>query len=49
VVNRQYAMAIVSLDQIRTVDKRRIIRKVGHARPTVVAKIKRVIQEMLMD
>lgn len=40
---------MVVLDQIRTVDKRRLIRKAGRAGRAVVEKIKQVIREMLVD
>lgn len=40
---------MVVLDQIRTVDKRRLLKKAGQARPGVVAQVKKVIQEMLVD
>jgi len=37
------------LDQIRTVDKRRSIRKLGRIESKAIASIKSVIQEMLVD
>ncbi len=40
---------MVALDQIRTVDKRRLIKKSGRIRTAVIAQIKRVLQEMLVD
>jgi mRNA interferase MazF len=39
---------MVALDQIRTVDKRRLLRRVGKAKRSVVEGIKQVIQEMLV-
>jgi mRNA interferase MazF len=40
---------VVALDQIRTVDKRRLVKKAGRARGAVVSGIKQTIQEMLVD
>ncbi|PJZ70855.1 growth inhibitor PemK [Leptospira perolatii] len=37
------------LDQIRTVDKARLIKKLGKLESKTVTKVKRVIQEMLVD
>ena len=39
---------MVALDQIRTVDKRRLIKKAGTAPPRVIAAIKAAIHEMLV-
>lgn len=39
----------IVLDQIRTVDKRRLIKKLGKINETAVKKIKNVIREMLVD
>jgi len=39
----------VVLDQIRTVDKARLIKKIGRLQPETVQTIKAVIQEMLVD
>jgi mRNA-degrading endonuclease toxin of MazEF toxin-antitoxin module len=39
---------MVALDQIRTIDKRRVAKRLGKARPAVVSTIKRVIDEMLV-
>ena len=39
----------VVLDQIRTVDKARLIKKLGRLQPETVQTIKAVIQEMLVD
>lgn len=40
---------MVALDQIRPVDKRRLIKKIGHAGRTVVDRVKQVIHEMLVQ
>lgn len=39
----------IVLDQIRTIDKSRIIRKVGKISPQQIQKVKSVIKEMLVD
>ena len=39
----------VVLDQIRTVDKARLIKKLGRLQPETVQTVKAVIQEMLVD
>ena len=39
----------VVLDQIRTVDQRRLIRRLGKLDTTVISSAKSVIQEMLVD
>ena len=39
----------IVLDQIRTIDKRRLIRKLGRLEAKTVASVKSVIQEMLVD
>ena len=39
----------IVLDQIRTVDKIRLVKKLGTLDPRTVKKVKRVIQEMLVD
>ena len=39
----------IVLDQIRTVDKRRLIRKLGHLNQKTIRKVKAVIKEMLVD
>ncbi|MBM9548925.1 type II toxin-antitoxin system PemK/MazF family toxin [Leptospira sp. 201903074] len=39
----------IVLDQIRTVDKTRLIQKLGSTDPKTIQKIKKVIQEMLVD
>jgi mRNA-degrading endonuclease toxin of MazEF toxin-antitoxin module len=40
---------MIALDQIRTIDKRRLIRKVGSAKREVRERIKGVILEMLVQ
>ncbi len=39
----------IVLDQIRTVDRKRIIKKVGSLNPKIIAEIKNVIHEMLIE
>lgn len=39
----------IVLDQIRTIDKRRVIRVLGHASHEVIIQIKAVIKETLVD
>ena len=39
----------IVLDQIRTVDKQRLVIKLGQLRPSLIKKVKAVIQEMLVD
>ena len=39
----------VALDQIRTVDKRRLVRRLGHADKETIRKIKTTIHEMLVE
>ena len=39
----------IVLDQIKTVNKIRIIKKMGKAEKNVIKNIKRVIKEMLVD
>jgi len=41
--------AFIVLDQIRTIDKIRITKKVGKITPEIIRKVKLVIQEMLVD
>lgn len=40
---------MVALDQIRTVDKRRLVKRLGRANPLTVRKIKQVLYEMLVQ
>jgi mRNA interferase MazF len=47
-INFQRKKGMVALDQIRTIDKRRVAKRLGKARPAVVSTIKRVIDEMLV-
>lgn len=44
----QRKKGMVALDQIRTIDKRRVVKRLGKARPSVVSAIKLVIDEMLV-
>jgi mRNA interferase MazF len=39
----------IVLDQIRTVDKQRLVARLGQLRPSLIKKVKAVIQEMLVD
>jgi mRNA interferase MazF len=39
----------IVLDQIRTVDKQRLVAKLGQLRPSLIKKVKAIIQEMLVD
>lgn len=48
-INFQRKKGMVALDQIRTIDKRRIVKRLGKSRPVVVGGIKRVIDEMLVQ
>jgi mRNA interferase MazF len=44
----QRKKGMVALDQIRTIDKRRVIKLIGSARPPVIQAVKSVIEEMLI-
>jgi mRNA interferase MazF len=44
----QSKKGMVALDQIRTIDKRRVLKRLGNARPPIVAAIKRILDEMLV-
>ena len=37
------------LDQIRTIDKQRVVRSLGKLQPADILKIKKVIREMLVE
>lgn len=39
----------IVLDQIRTIDKRRLIKKLGELDKSSIEKVKKIIQEMLVD
>lgn len=39
----------IVLDQIRTVDKKRLVKKLGRVQPRTINKIKSIIKEMLVD
>jgi mRNA interferase MazF len=45
----QCKSAHIVLDQIRTIDKKRITKKVGEIGPEIIRKVKLLIQEMLVD
>jgi mRNA interferase MazF len=47
-INFQRKKGMVALDQIRTIDKKRVAKRLGKAGPPVVSAIKRVIDEMLV-
>jgi mRNA interferase MazF len=47
-INFQRKKGMVALDQIRTVDRRLAVKRLGKARPVVVSAIKLVIAEMLV-
>jgi mRNA interferase MazF len=40
---------MVALDQIRTVDKARLVRRIGKASPKTIIEVKAVIHEMLVE
>jgi mRNA interferase MazF len=40
---------MVALDQIRTVDKGRLVRRLGRTTPTVIALVKAAVREMLVE
>jgi mRNA interferase MazF len=40
---------MIALDQIRTVDKSRLVKRVGRASRAVVERIRQVLREMLVD
>ncbi len=48
-INFQSKDGFVVLDQLRTVDKSRLVKRLGAADRGVTAKIKRTIKEMLVD
>ena len=48
-VNFQKKTGWIVLDQIRTVDKRRLVKKMGAIDETAIHKTKTVIREMLVD
>jgi mRNA interferase MazF len=47
-INFQRKKGMVALDQIRTIDKRRVTKRLGKAQPAVISAIKSVIDEMLV-
>jgi mRNA interferase MazF len=48
-INFQRKKGMIALDQFRTIDKQRIIRRIGKARPTVISSIAAVIDQMLVQ
>jgi len=48
-INFQSKDGFVVLDQLRAVDKSRLVKRLGAADRGVIAKIKRTIKEMLVD
>lgn len=48
-IDFQDKMGEIALDQIKTIDKSRIIKKLGKTNKKTIEKIKEVIQEMLVD
>lgn len=47
-ISFQQKKGMIALDQIRTIDKGRVIKRLGKVRPQVVAAVKQVIDEMLV-
>ncbi len=39
----------IVIDQIRTVDKRRLVKRLGHIGPTTIAAVKAALSEMLVE
>ena len=48
-INFQRKKGMVALDQLRTIDRRRVLKRAGKARPQVVSDIKRLLHEMLVQ
>lgn len=48
-VNFEKKQGWIVLDQIRTVDRKRLIKKLGEITATEIGKVKSTIQEMLVD
>ena len=48
-INFQEKEGEIALDQIRTVDKRRLIKEIGYLDSSTVLKVKLVLKEMLID
>ena len=40
---------MVALDQIRTIDKQRVLKSLGHINPFTIKKIKAIIRETYVD
>ena len=49
VVNHNSKKGMIALDQIRTVDKKRILKVLGKLNKTEIQSIKEVLKEMLVD
>ena len=39
----------IVLDQIRTIDRKRLIKKLGKVKQTEIEKVKSIVKEMLVD
>jgi mRNA interferase MazF len=48
-VNFQNKNGLVVLDQIRTVDKRRLIRRLGEINPNILAQVMRALRDMFEE
>ncbi len=48
-VNFEGKQGLIILDQIRTVDKRRLVKKLGALDKDTVLKVKNILKEMLVD
>jgi len=48
-VNFQNKNGLVVLDQMRTVDKRRLIRRLGEINPKILAKVLRALRDMFEE
>ncbi len=45
----QRKRGMVALDQLRTIDKRRLIKRIGRVGRSVITRIKQVLHEMLVE
>jgi len=48
-VSFQGKVGEIALDQLRTIDKRRLVKQLGKVEPSVILEVKRVLKEMLID
>jgi len=48
-VNFDNKQGLIALDQIRTVDKKRLVKKLGALKRDSILKIKNILKEMLID